>query len=404
MAELHSVEAAQKWALSLIQPLGCERVLLESAFDRVLAEPVVATCDLPPDDNSAMDGVAVRFSDVVNPPVELEILGEIAAGRVASVGIEQGQCYRIMTGAAMPLHADAVVMVEHTEERGEKVAVLRAPKRGEHVRLHGSDVARGTQVLAPGTRLGAGEIAMCAALSRVSLPVVRRPFVAILSTGDELCALDEPVTPGKISDSNSYALATLVRAAGGQPQLHPIVRDQPEAVRAAMLQAQRADLIVSSGGVSVGKHDHVKRVLEELGGKIHLWRVAMKPGKPLVLGALRQTPYFGLPGNPASAMVSFSLFVRPAIRHALGMSEPFDPLRFAILTDRLVASGDRRHYLRSQLHWGQGELKVTPLGNQSSGALSSLVNASGLIVLEPGVHDLAPGTRVQVLPFGTGAV
>ncbi len=397
MAELHSVEAAQALAVTLVRTLGPERVMLDRALGRVLAQAMVAPFDLPPDDNSAMDGFALRSSDVATVPAELEILGEVAAGQIAPVGLDAGRCYRIMTGATIPLGADAVVMVEHTEIAGDRVRVLKAARSGDHIRLRGSDVARGQAVLEPGTTIGPAEIGLLAALKCASVQVTRRPQVAILSTGDELCAIDEPLRPGKISDSNSYALAALVEQAGGQPQLFPIVRDRPEAVRAAMQQAMRADLIVSSGGVSVGEHDYVKQVLEQL-GKIHLWKVAMKPGKPLVLASLGDTPYFGLPGNPASSMVSFFLFVRPAIRRALGCKQPFDLLNVqAILDQPLKLQNARRHYLRAELQWRDGVPYARPLANQGSGALSSMLGANALLVLEPGIHDLPAGAAVKAV-------
>ncbi|HUS66080.1 MAG TPA: gephyrin-like molybdotransferase Glp, partial [Kofleriaceae bacterium] len=371
---------------------------LSDGLGRVLAEAVTARADVPPHDNSAMDGFAVRAADLAVAN-ELSVLGEIAAGHPAERPLGTGQAYRIMTGAPIPAGADAVVMVENTEAHGDRVRVLKTPQVHENIRDRGEDVRTGQVVLEPGRTLGPAELGVLASLQRASVQVARRPEVAVLTTGDELCDLDEPLRPGAVPDTNSYAMAALVRAAGGVPRVAPIVRDDPAVLRAAIEQARTADLIVSTGGVSVGEHDHVKAVLAALGAELSLWRVNMKPGKPVAVARLGETPYYGLPGNPVSAMVAFLLFVRPAIRTALGCAQPFDlPRATAVLDAPLKSRGDRRSYLRARASFdGAGTLRALPMGRQGSHILTSMVGANALIVLDPGAHELPAGSAVTVV-------
>jgi molybdopterin molybdotransferase len=306
-----------------------------------------------------------------------------------------------MTGAPLPPGADAVVMQEHTERRGDVVRLQRAARAGDHVRPRGEDARAGQVVLRRGITLRAAEVGTLASLRRASVAVTRRPIVAVLATGDELRDLDQPLDPGAIADSNSYALAALVREAGGVARVAPIVRDDPAVLRAAIDEARRADLIVSSGGVSVGEHDHVKAVLAALGATLSAWRVDMKPGKPVALAVVDGTPYYGLPGNPVSSMVAFTLFVRPALRAALGCAEPLDLQRAtARLASPLSARSERRNFLRARLGFSDGKLTATPMSRQGSGVLTSMLGANGLIVLPPGAHALPAGAEVDALVIG----
>ncbi|HZP66389.1 MAG TPA: gephyrin-like molybdotransferase Glp [Rudaea sp.] len=406
MDSLLTVEAAQALAVAAARPLGAERVGLREALGRVLAEAVTAPDDVPPHRNSAMDGFAVRSIDVgdasdVSAPVELRIVGEVAAGHAAARAIGAGEALRIMTGAPLPDGADAVVMVERTEAAGDRVRILEAARAGQHVREPGEDVRRGDVVVPAGATLGPAELGVLASARRAQVAVTRRPVVALLSTGDELRDVDQPLDAraGKIADTNSYALEALVREAGGVARVSPIVRDDRALLRAAIEDARAADLIVSTGGVSVGEHDHVKAVLAELGATLDAWRVNMKPGKPVALARLGATPYFGLPGNPVSAMVSFLLFVRPAIRTALGCARPFDlPTVAARLAQPLRTRGDRRSYLRAHLRSdGAGALTVEVAARQGSHVLSSMVGANALVAVEPGAHELAAGVMVRAI-------
>jgi molybdopterin molybdotransferase len=290
-------------------------------------------------------------------------------------------------------------MVEHTEAAGERVRLRQNAAPGDHVRARGEDVRAGDLVLRSGGLIGAAELGLLASLQRASVCVARRPAVAVLSTGDELCDLDEPVSSraGAIAESNGYALGALVREAGGAPRLLPIVRDDPALLRAAIEEARGADLVVSTGGVSVGERDHVKAVLAALGATLSAWRVNMKPGKPVALAQLGATPFYGLPGNPVSSMVAFLLFVRPAIRAALGVAPAIDLARgMATLEAPLKTKSERRQYLRARVRLDGAVLRASLLPRQGSGMLTSMVGINALVVLEAGAHDLPAGAPVPV--------
>ena len=409
MSELLSVEEAQAAALAVARPSGQERVAVRAALARVLAEDVTAPGDVPPHDNSAMDGYAVRAGDLGANGGELGVAGEIAAGHPATRSLSTGEAYAIMTGAPMPPGADAVVMVEHTTRAGDRVRIDRAVTVGDHVRRAGDDIRAGQVVLRAGTTLGPAELGVLASARRAQVRVARRPEVAVLATGDELRDVDQPLDPGAVADTNSYALAALVEAAGARARVLPIVRDDRALLAAAIEEARAADAIVSSGGVSVGEHDHIKAVLAELGATLSLWRVNMKPGKPVAIATLPgpggkvlgAVPFFGLPGNPVSTMVSFLLFVRPALRRALGCAQPLDlPRVEAALEGPLRSKGDRVSFLRARVRTDErGRLVAAPRPQQGSHVLTSMVGANALIVLEPGTHELAAGAPVRALLF-----
>jgi molybdopterin molybdotransferase len=347
-----------------------------------------------------MDGYAVRAADLERGN-ELRVVGELFAGGAAAGALGAGEAYRIMTGAAVPQGADAVVMQEHTERIGDRVRVSKPVRVGDHIRRRGEELRAGDRLLGRGVTLGAAEIGALASARRASLVVARRPQVAILATGDELRDLDQALDQSAIADSNSYALAAFTREAGGEPRLLPLVRDDREALRTAVTQAARADLIVSTGGVSVGERDHVKEVLAALGAQLNAWRIDMKPGKPVALAVLDGTPYYGLPGNPVSAMVAFALFVRPAIRSALGCAQPFDLERAtAILDGPLRTGGDRRQYLRARLRFADGRLRARVMARQGSGMLTSMIAANGLVVADAGRRELEAGAEVSALIIG----
>lgn len=397
------VEEAQQIVLDAIAPLGTERVVLSDALSRMLAEDIAPRYDIPPHDNSSVDGYAVRAADVQDAadshPATLEVLEDIPAGVVPGQPVGPGQASRIMTGGVMPAGADAVVMIERTRPEPGRVHVLKPVERGQNVRYRGEDVKKGQAVLFAGTALGPGEIGLLASLQRSFVTVRVRPTVAILSTGDELVDIDEPLEPGKIVNSNSYALAALVQEAGGRPLMLGIVRDSEAAIRRAIISALDADFVLSTGGVSVGDYDYVKQVLLDLGAEMKFWKVRMKPGKPLAFGVLRGKPFFGLPGNPVSCMVSFLLFVRPAMRKAMGYGA--QDLRLPVVNARLAtdvrAGGDRRHYLRARLLYQNGRFLASPASGQGSGMLSSMIGANGLIIVETGVTAVPKDADVPVL-------
>ena len=398
--ELISVEEAQRRALAPVRALGAERVPVAAALGRVLAEEVTAPHDVPPHDNSAMDGYAVRTADAVDGNA-LRVIGEVAAGQVATRALADGEAYRIMTGAPIPPGADAVIMQEHCERAGDLVTLRRGVKLRDHIRDRGEDARAGDVVLRRGVTLRAAELGTLAAARRAQVAVARKPVVALLSTGDELRDVDQPLDPGAIADSNSYALAALVREAGGEPRVLPIARDDKRVLAAAIGEARRADLIVSTGGVSVGEHDHVKAVLDELGAQLTAWRVDMKPGKPVALAILDGTPYYGLPGNPVSSMVAFTLFVRPAIRAALGCAQPLDLPRATVRLDTpLSVRGERRHFLRARARFVDGRLVATPMPRQGSGVLSSMLGANALVIVDAGTHQFDAGADAEALLIG----
>ncbi|MBM3262192.1 MAG: molybdopterin molybdotransferase MoeA [candidate division Zixibacteria bacterium] len=400
---IFTVEEAQQVVLEAIVPFGHERMPLLSCLGRVLAEPVTPSSDIPPYDNSSVDGYAVRAADTREAtserPCLLETVEEIPAGKIPQNGVASGQAARIMTGAVMPVGADAVVMVENTHTRERTVEILKPVAPGQNVRYRGEDVRAGEPALAAGIELGPGEIGLLASFRRSFVTVTRKPTVAILSTGDEVVDIDERAEPGQIVNSNSYSLAALVRKAGATPILQGIVRDTEKDVKEAIKEALCADFVLSTGGVSVGDYDFVKQALIDLGADMRLWRVRMKPGKPLAFGVIENKPYFGLPGNPVSCMVSFLLFTRPALRKAMGYpaSEWHLPMVAATLTHPIRAGGDRRHYLRARVFYRGDRFYASAATGQGSGMLSSMTGTNGLIVVETGVTAIAENSEVETL-------
>lgn len=399
--QMLTVEAAQDIVLETIRPLGVERVDLLRGLYRVLAEDIAPRGDIPPHHNSSVDGYAVRAQDVQaasdQRPMVLDVVEDLPAGHVPTKTIGPGQSARIMTGGMLPDGADAVVMIERTIPEADRVRVLKPVKPGQNVRYRGEDVRAGEVILRAGIELGSGEIGLLASLQRSFVAVCRRPTVAILSTGDELVEIDEPLAPGKIVNSNSYSLAALVMEAGGLPVMIGIAEDTESAIRQAILSAADADFIFSTGGVSVGDYDYVKQVILDLGAEMRFWKVQMKPGKPLAFGVLCGKPFFGLPGNPVSCMVSFLLFARPALRKAMGYPDLFQPVIEARLDNDVTAGGDRRHYLRAHVTFRDGRFSASTAAGQGSGMLSSMVGANGLVIVETGVTAVPKGETVKVL-------
>ncbi len=398
-----TVEEAQEIVLGSVSVSGIERNPLSDAQGRVLAENVAPKYDVPPHDNSSVDGYAVSAVDTegasAQNPRRLGVLEEIPAGTVPTETVRTGSTSRIMTGAILPEGADAVVMVENTRLRDDGVEILKAVEAGQNVRYRGEDVKQGQNVLFAGTEIGPGEIGLLAAFQRSQVSVRRRPDVAILSTGDEVAEIDEALVPGKIVNSNSYSLAALVRECNARPVNLGIARDSESEIANAIRSATNADVILSTGGVSVGDYDYVKKVLGDLGADMKFWRVQMKPGKPLAYGLLQGKPFFGLPGNPVSCMVSFLLFARPALRKMMGY-HPGDwclPTVPAVLENDLTAGGDRRHYLRARITRADGRFRASTVAGQGSGMLSSMTGTNGLVIVETGIRSISRGDEVDVL-------
>jgi molybdopterin molybdotransferase len=383
--------------------LGAETVAARDALGRVLAEPVVSMRRLPPADNSAMDGYAVRAQDLAAAsqaqPVDLEVVFEVAAGATAERVLGRGEAARILTGAPLPPGTDTVVRQEDCEREGNRVAVRVSPHPREHVREAGEDVREGQEVLAVGTVLGAAQIGMLVSLGRSVVAVHQRPRVAILSGGDELVEPDGEIAGGKIVSSNSYSIAAQCRELNAEPVYLGIARDTREDLERHFRAGLRSDVLVSSAGVSVGDRDYVRGVLEKLGCTLVFWGVEMKPGYPLAFGRFlgESGPLvFGLPGNPVSAMVSFEQFVRPVLRKMMGHAALFRPVVEARLGERLEKKPGRLHFVRVGLERRGGEIIATSTGSQSSGVLSSMTRAQGLLIFPAEAHELREGDAVSV--------
>jgi molybdopterin molybdotransferase len=386
--------------------LGGETVALPQALGRVLTEPIRSTRRIPPADNSAMDGYAVRLADLAaadSGPVRLPLAGEVAAGGRADRPLEPGTCARIFTGAPIPAGVDAVVRQEDVERHGEQVEFGRTPAPRENIRPAGEDVEDGELVFAPGERIGPAHVGMLAALGRTVVPVRQRPRVAILSGGDELVEPDGDVAGGRIVSSNSYTIAAQCRQLGAEPVYLGIARDTPDDIERRLGAGLSADVLVSSAGVSVGDRDYVRGVLEKLGCRLHFWGVRIKPGYPLAFGGFgdegRGPLVFGLPGNPVSAMMTFEQFVRPALRKLTGHASLYRPIVRARLAEPLRKSAGRLHFVRVGLTREGERILARPTGTQSSGVLRSMTTATGLLLFPAEATALAAGdeARVQVL-------
>jgi molybdopterin molybdotransferase len=411
-----SVAEALERVLAGVPVLSTESVPLGEALSRVLAESVVAGREVPPWDNSAMDGYALRWADSraasEDHPIELVLVGEIAAGRVALREVGPGQAYRILTGAPLPPGSDAVVPQEDVHRDGDRVILRRPVKARAHVRPRGEDIRAGDRLLERGAVLRPAALGVLAALGRAHVAVYRRPRVAILSTGDELVPPDAPLGPGQIPDSNTYTLCGLAVEAGAVPVRLGIAPDQPDELVARLRQGLESDVIVSSAGVSVGDRDYVREAAETLGARLDFWKVNMRPGKPLTFGRIGgrsgggsgERLFFGLPGNPVSSMVTFELFVRPVLRR-LGGHPTLDRARVrARALAPIDNPGPRPGYLRVRLESRPEGLGATPTGEQGSGILRSMLLADGLAVV-PGDTRIPVGGDVDViLLMGDGAV
>jgi molybdopterin molybdotransferase len=398
-----TVDQHLEQVLSGLVPLAPLELQLLDAHGCILAEDVVSAVDLPPFDNSSMDGYAVRLADVASAseatPAVLPVVGDIAAGSTSAYRVQPGLTARIMTGAPLPNGAEAVVPVEWTDGGISGVTITRAPHEGENVRRRGEDVHAGDVVLHAGTRLGPTQIGLLAAVGRDRVTCRPKPRVVVVSTGSELVEPGLPPAPGQIHDSNSYVLTAAVREAGGLAYRVGIVRDEPRLLMDAIEdQLIRADLILTSGGVSVGAYDVVKEVLSRV-GTVDFDRVAMQPGKPQGFGTVGPdaTPIFTLPGNPVSAYVSFEVFVRPAIRRMLGVEPLGRPTVGAVCLEPLSSPQGRRQYTRGRLEVAEGRYVVRPVGGSGSHLLADLALANCLIVVPEDVTEVAEGQGVSVM-------
>ncbi len=380
------------------------RVPLDDALDSVLAQDVASPIDLPAWINSAMDGYAVRAADIRgarrDAPVRLQVIETIPAGHFPVRPIGPGQASRIFTGAPLPDGADTVVRQEDTDEGNEAVSLFDDRDAGVNIRLTGEDLRRGETVLREGTALGPAELGVLASMAVAHPLVYRRPRVAILSGGDEIVDIDQPeeiLSGRKVASSNSHTLVALVRRAGGEPVNLGIARDTPESVRAHLARGLDCDLIVTTAGISVGEHDHLRSVLEAMGVDQKFWKLRMRPGAPVGFGLLGGVPWIGLPGNPVSTMVTFELFVRPAIRRMAGHALPFRQGVVVRAAEPITLRPRLQHFLRAILSGRDGDLTARLTGPQGSGILTSMVRANALLVIPEGQHETPAGAEVLAL-------
>jgi molybdopterin molybdotransferase len=397
-----SVEEALERILAEIQPLTTTHVSLPESLGLVLAEDVIAQEDMPPFANSAMDGFALLSQDSrrqAGQPARLRVTGEVAAGYVADHAVEEGTAMRIMTGAPVPPGADSVIQVELTRSEGpdsEWVEILQEVVPGNNIRPAGEDMHRGQKVLERGTEIGPWEIGVLATVGWATVPVIQRPRVAILGTGDEVIDVNEPLQPGKIRNSNSYLLEAAIRKAGAEAHRLGVARDTVESLREKFSEAMTDDLIITSGGVSVGDFDLVKNIMAEQ-GEINFWRINMRPGKPVAFGHIGNVPLLGLPGNPVSAAVTFELFGRPVIRKMLGHTRLLRPQVDVVVEDGVSERVMRRHYVRSHVEWREGHFVARTTGNQGSNIMTSLLNANALLIVPEGGVEIRPGETAKAI-------
>lgn len=386
------------------------RIPLDDALGSVLAEAVVSPLDLPPWTNSAMDGYAARAEDVRGAtddnPIRLRVIEQIPAGHFPTQTLNAGECARIFTGAPLPSGADSVIRQEDTDLGRDSVVIRSDRDAGVNIRRAGEDIRKGTTVLEAGTELGAAELGVLASLAVAHPLVFRRPLVGILGGGDEIVDVDQPeaiLSGRKIASSNSHTLHALVRLAGGEPLNLGIAGDTPESVRTHLTRATECDLLVTTAGISVGEHDHLREVVTALGGSIDFWKLRMRPGAPVGFGQLLGIPWIGLPGNPVSAMVTFELFVRPAIRTMAGHPLPFrrsTPVRMA---EAISLRPTLQHFLRAIVSETPSGPEARLTGPQGSGILTSMVHANALLVVPEGQHETPQGTQVTAIVLNNPA-
>ncbi len=380
------------------------RVPLDDALDSVLAEDIVSPLDIPAWTNSAMDGYAVRGPDVRGAsqaaPVRLRVIEELPAGRFPSRAIGPGESARIFTGAPLPEGADSVIRQEDTDQGRELVAIFKARDIGVNIRKAGEDIRRHETVLPAGAVLGPAQLGVLASLAVAHPLVFRRPRVAILGSGDEIVDVDQPdaiLSGRKIASSNTHTLLALVRRAGGEPVNLGIARDTPDSLREHLRRALDCDLLVTSAGISVGEHDYIRTVLDELGAEQRFWKLRMRPGAPVGFGLLRDIPWIGLPGNPVSTMVTFELFVRPAIRVMCGHRLPFRRARTVRAAEPISLKPKLQHFLRAVVTEGAAGPEARLTGPQGSGILSSMALANALLVIPEGQFETAAGAELSAI-------
>jgi len=398
---LLSVDEALVAIRNTLTPLnGFERSSLREAYGRIIAADVISPLNVPGHVNSAMDGYAVAASDLpADGTRQLKVIGSSFAGTPFAGKVQSGQAVRIMTGAVVPEGTDTVIMQEHTERDGDTLIIRSGHRAGENVRQIGEDIAKGGVVLSPGKKIRAAELGLLASLGVAEVTVLRRLRVATFSTGDELCSIGEVPAEGQIYDSNRYSLYGMLRALNVEHIDMGVIRDDPKAISQAFsTAADIADVLITSGGVSVGDADYVKQTLDRL-GRVNFWKIKMKPGKPLAFGQIDKAVFFGLPGNPVSVMATFYEIVQPSLRYLMGQDN-VAPLRMKVRCTDKLKSPARQDFQRGILMQDEvGELVVRSTGNQGSHILSSMSQANCFIVLDAACRGVEPGDWVEVEPF-----
>ena len=406
-----TVQQASDRILAAIRPLSVESIALRDALGRVLAEDVYSPIEHPPWDNSSMDGYAVRAADVhhasAQTPVTLRVIETVRAGQLPSSEVAPGTAIRIMTGAPIPRGADSVVRVEDSDGGELQVAIRDGRDAGRNIRPRGEDLQIGALAVARGTVLGPAQIGVLASVGCATIQVHRRPRVAVLSSGDELVDVDEfdAVRRGeRIVSSNNYTIANSVRASGGEVVDLGIVPDDPAAYSERLSGAEGCDLLITSGGVSVGAFDFTKDVLRSLGAELHLWRVTMRPGAPLGFGTLGELPWLGLPGNPVSALVTFELFARPAIRKQRGETSIFRRTVEVRVREDVSIQAPLTHFMRAVVEWERDGAWARLTGPQGSGLLTSMARANALLIVPPDRPVIHAGESARAMLFGESAL
>jgi molybdopterin molybdotransferase len=394
VADLITFEQAQRLVLERARGLPAESVPLEDAFGRVTAEPLRAAVDLPPFDSSAMDGFAVQADDT---PGTLPVVLNIAAGAPAPRALAPGEAMGIATGGAVPVGADAVIPIEYVVENDNAIQIEASVARGANVRPAGGDVGRGDQVVAAGMRLGAAQLGALAAAGVAEVPCSRQPRAAVLATGSELRSPGEPLAPGQIYEANGLILEAQLRSEGAAVERLPSVADDYGAHRDAIARGLKHDVLLTTGGVSVGPHDLVRHVERELGVEEVFWGVSVKPGKPISFGVRDRALVFGLPGNPVSALVGFELFVRPALRALQGVADPLPRWEWAPLTAAVRPNPVRDELLRARTQVMDEEVRLEPLAGRESHMIARAAAADALALIPRGDDELAAGTPVRYL-------
>lgn len=393
-----TVDQALGIVLEHVEPLGTEAVAIEQAHRRILAEDVRSDIDLPPFDRARMDGYAVRASDVTSVPVTLRVIGEIAAGAEFDRKVNAGEAVKIFTGAPVPDGADAVQKVEVTRAKGNFVEINELVTRGQFITPRASEVVAGEIVAEAGREIGPAEMAVLASFGYATVRVGRRPGVAVMSTGSELVDVSRQPSGAQIRNSNSYTLAAYAAAAGAEVDIFSTVEDTPEATRNALIKAaDNRDIVITSGGVSMGDYDLVKGGLREIGAEVYFDKVIIRPGKPIVFARLGKTYFFGLPGNPVSTSVTFNVFVRPAIRKMQQDVTPAARTVLAQLSGAVKDSSSRRSYLPARLFIKDGQAMVESLKWGGSSDLVAFIRANALIVVREEVHEIGEGELVEVM-------